>query len=618
MKLCTAFLLALCATLLPVKATSIFDHVSRVNSEWNNPVFSVDAFRNERSNDTLSERRLVQLHLQSVIRLLKTRSITGLSANQLQARANNIALLVGYAEAGSFPRNITHRGRIPVFVDDRNVPCAVGYLMLLAGYTDFVGETRTNVNNIYIRQIKSDVFTKFHAESGLTLDELALIQPWYGEHIEFTKVAPPEVIVKVFTRDSTRGLLYAYGAFTNINGVAMNNLAVFNGASWSAIPNDIKGKVTCMAVLNGELFVGGRFTMGNDSIFGLARYDGKSWVKFSELYEVRCIKEFEGRLFIGGKLDTAEKSYSKYFATYSSYYKKFEDYTGAHFNAPINAITVHMGTIIVGGEFTKNYEDEQLYLSGWNRYTGWQAIESPFTRSITALHSGSGGEYTWNYPVLYVGSSGPVPNLRDSASPVIAVKEFLKWFDHSNATWINLRYQIPDHLSEVYVSGFETLDKLQDGKEVVASIQTPDYGYLIGFYYRYDVLSLNILSFYRFGKSAPSIQFFNGNLYIGTDTLGLLKSNMVITTDVDENTPLASSLTVVGQSRESVTFRLPSEPHTQVSMSLVDILGVEVSREVVPAGDQLTLHTSNLSQGAYYARITADGKYYTKKLLVSY
>jgi len=617
MKLCIAFLLALCATFLPVKATSVFDHVSRVNSEWKNPVFSVDAFRNERSDDALAERRLVQLHLQSVIRLLKTRSITGLSANQLQARANNIALLAGYAEAGSFPRNITHRGRIPVFVDDRNVPCAVGYLMLLAGYTDFVGETRTNVNNIYIRQIKSDVFTKFHAESGLTLDELALIQPGYGEHIEFTKVAPPEVIVKAFARDSTRGLLYAYGAFTNINGVATNNLAVFNGASWSAIPNEIKGKVTCMAVLKGDLFVGGRFTMGNDSVFGLAQYDGKSWKKFSELYEVRCIKEYNGQLFIGGKLDTVEGARRKYFATYYPYGKKFEDYTDAQFNAPVNAITVHLGNIIAGGEFTKNGDYDQLYLSAWipsNYY--WQAIESPFNRPITALHSGPGGQYTWNYPVLYVGSSGRVDG--DSAQTIIAIKEFLSWFDASNSYWLNMRRQLNDGVSEVYVSGFETIDKNINGKEVVASLQSSEYGYLLGFYNRYNENQNEILSYYRFGKSAPSIQFFKGNLFIGTDTLGLLKSNMVITTDVDENNPLTSSLTVVGQSRESVTFRLPSEPHTQVSMTLVDILGVEVSREVVSAGDQLTLHTSHLSQGAYYARITADGKSYTKKLLVSY
>ena len=261
--------------------------------------------------------------------------------------------------------------------------------------------------------------------------------------------------------------------------------------------------------------------------------------------------------------------------------------------------------------------DDQLYLSGWNPSTGWQAIESPFTRPVTALHSGPGGEYTWNYPVLYVGSSGPVPYLHDSASPIIAVKEFLKWFDNTNAGWLNIRYQIPESITDVYVSGFETLDKLQEGKEVVATIQTPEYGYLLGFYYRYNTNANEILSFYRFGKNAPAIQFFNGNLFIGTDTLGLLKSNMIITTDVDKNTPLASELMVVGQNRESVTYRLPSEPHTNVSVSLVDVLGVEVFTDVISSSSVLTVQTKDMTHGAYYARITADGKSYTQKLFVS-
>lgn len=613
MKLCTAFLLALCATFLPVKATSVFDHVSRVNSEWNNPVFSVDAFRNERSDDALSERRLVQLHLQSVVRLLKERSVTGLSANQLQARANNIALLAGYAEAGSFPRNITHRGRIPVFVDDRNVPCAVGYLMLQSGYTDFVGETRTNVNNIYIRQIKSDVFTKFHAESGLTLDELALIQPCYGNEgsLIINSLPSPDFATKILATDTLRGMMYAFGV--SIADASENKLAVFNGVTWTTIPNNIKGSASCMTVANGTLYIAGHFSKGNGELIGLVSYDGNSWQEFAANDEIRCLTVDNTKLYIGGKFTSIAGKPAKYFAEYDLQAKTWNT-NSADFNAPINAITVHLGKVVVGGEFTKNGTTEHLYLSEWNG-TSWKSVISPFNRPITALHSQKFGSSSNSYQYLYAGSSRT--DEADTAHhTLIAVQSDTVWEDFMDMSHISIERRIRASDSLLLVTGFESI-KRYGSTRVLVKVQSKYGGHLMSMYN--DFLNLcgdDMLGSKRLGTSTLSAKYFQNYLYINSG-YGVKRTNFEIS-DVDENNPLTSELAVVGQSRESVTFRLPSEPHTQVSMTLVDILGVEVSREVVSADDQLTLHTSHLSQGAYYARITADGKSYTKKLLVSY
>jgi len=617
MKLCTAFLLALCATFLPVKATSVFDHVSRVNSEWNNPVFSVDAFRNERCDDALSERRLVQLHLQSVIRLLQSRSITGLSANQLQARVNNIALLVGYAEAGSFPRNITHRGRIPVFVDDRNVPCAVGYLMLLAGYTDFVGETRTNVNNIYIRQIKSDVFTKFHAESGLTLDELALIQPTYKDYNDYIAIVSidreNDIQVAAFATDESRGLMYAYGKFSAINGILMNNLAVFNGTTWSAIPNEIKGKVTSMAVLNGELFVGGRFSMGNDSAIGLARYDGKSWHSFQADGEITCLKADSYYLYVGGKFTNIGGISAKYFAAYDGKTTTWNDRNAA-FNAPVNAITVHVGNIIAGGEFTKNGNSDQLFLSEWNGIR-WLSIVSPFNRPITAVHSGINRSVPTKQ-VLYVGSSRV--NALDTAHHlVIAAKVDDDWEDLgkgiiwrmiSNGGW----HGHDENDSVLYVNGFENIEAPFNA--VIARMQTSTAGHLLGMYHWLVDGNNDMLGFHQFGTKVPSAQYFKNNLYIGTEDKGLLKTDLVIFDKGEDN----SVLLYPNPSVDEITVHLPTMAQYQVKIDIVDMLGKVVQSLSSDSGSFFTMQTSHLSQGAYYARITADGKSYTKKLLVSY
>jgi hypothetical protein len=236
MKLLALCLFVLYSAILPTKTKTVFDYISTVNAEWFNPAFSVNPFQKENIDYTLSEQEIVRLHLKSVEELLQSRSILSFSASQLQSRKRNLALLNSYWRTGSFPKNITHTRRIPIFVDDYNVPCAVGYLMLCAGYSDFVEQTRNESNNIYIRQIRSVIFTKFQKESGFTIDELALIQPTYypeyhGEHLNFKRIALPDVIVTAFATDTVHGLLYAAGSFTAIENSAMNNLAVFNGTT---------------------------------------------------------------------------------------------------------------------------------------------------------------------------------------------------------------------------------------------------------------------------------------------------------------------------------------------------------------------------------------------------
>jgi hypothetical protein len=90
-----------------------------------------------------------------------------------------------YIERGEFPRNHEVQGRRPHFIDDDGRICAVGYLIeKTAGRAtaeainrehewDFIGD---------IRGIEAWV-----RASGLTVDELAMIQPSYG----FQRPAPP-------------------------------------------------------------------------------------------------------------------------------------------------------------------------------------------------------------------------------------------------------------------------------------------------------------------------------------------------------------------------------------------------------------------------------------------
>ncbi len=68
--------------------------------------------------------------------------------------------------------------------------------------------------------------------------------------------------------------LYAGGSFTSIGGVAANNIACWDGSSWSPLGAGTNGQVRSLAVFNGELIAGGCF---NQPGTGVARWNGSFW-----------------------------------------------------------------------------------------------------------------------------------------------------------------------------------------------------------------------------------------------------------------------------------------------------------------------------------------------------
>jgi hypothetical protein len=101
----------------------------------------------------------------------------------VKARAENLERLRAYALAGQFPQNLTDNKLTPVFVDDRDVPCAVGHLMRESGAGELVERIRQTDNLV---QLSRGLPHPLHCEilawvrtSGLTVAECALIQPAY-------------------------------------------------------------------------------------------------------------------------------------------------------------------------------------------------------------------------------------------------------------------------------------------------------------------------------------------------------------------------------------------------------------------------------------------------------
>jgi hypothetical protein len=124
----------------------------------------------------------VRAHLARVEAQLMSADVSALTAAQRAARARHIAVLRQYRDAGVFPHNhIVAERRVPVFVDEHDSHCAVGYLLARDGRHDIVERVRRTRNTATVPELADDpALVAWLTDAGLTLAEAAQIQPTYG------------------------------------------------------------------------------------------------------------------------------------------------------------------------------------------------------------------------------------------------------------------------------------------------------------------------------------------------------------------------------------------------------------------------------------------------------
>ena len=170
----------LIAVSLNIKAQQItaFDQLQSVNALWKNQSDISPALYSLQGKN-FTEQQLIQFHLQQAETMLKKRNPKNLSALQKTNRANNLNVLHKYWQAGIFPVNDLHVGRQPYFIDHYNTYCAVGYLMQQSGADEMARNINRTQNFNYLIDISDPQLMGWVYSSGLSLDELALIQPAY-------------------------------------------------------------------------------------------------------------------------------------------------------------------------------------------------------------------------------------------------------------------------------------------------------------------------------------------------------------------------------------------------------------------------------------------------------
>lgn len=174
----------------------------------------------------------VQAHLAEVIEVLCMAPTGQLNADQLSSRKELIAALADYAHQGRFPINYYRQERIPVFIDEHDTYCAVGYLMRHTGEEDMARRIAATNNYAWVREIDEPGLTAWQRASGFTLDELKLIQGAYDYYMPDAFLLPnkyevpqkPEQVVRHFEgADKDKVWCYGEGANGELHGQWIQN-----------------------------------------------------------------------------------------------------------------------------------------------------------------------------------------------------------------------------------------------------------------------------------------------------------------------------------------------------------------------------------------------------------
>jgi hypothetical protein len=190
----------------------------------------------------------------------------------------------------------------------------------------------------------------------------------------------------VWALTSYNGALAVGGGFTEAGGVPANRVARWNGTAWSALGTGVgTGELTAdtmaLAVYNGALVAGGYFTVaGTTTVNNIARWNGSTWSALAgpsgtgTSDPVRALAVYGNALYVGGHFLQAGGVTVNHIARWNgSAWSALTGPSGTGTNAPVYALAVYAGTLLAGGGFTDAGGLAVTYLARWNGST-WSAL----------------------------------------------------------------------------------------------------------------------------------------------------------------------------------------------------------------------------------------------------
>lgn len=149
--------------------------------------------------------------------------------------------------------------------------------------------------------------------------------------------------------------LIAAGSFVVAGTRIVNNIAAWDGTSWTPLGHGFNGSVSALAIFNGQLIAAGGFTFsGTQPCNRIARWDGATWQPLGTGLDSNAsiLTLFNNRLYVAGSFVNAGGAPAAKIASWdgSVWRSLGAGPTGSSPN--IYAMAVFENTLVVGGGFT--------------------------------------------------------------------------------------------------------------------------------------------------------------------------------------------------------------------------------------------------------------------------
>lgn len=171
------------------------------------------------------------------------------------------------------------------------------------------------------------------------------------------------------------GKLYVGGRFKKADRRVVNNVAVWDGAKWSGLGKGVDGTVKAMCAMGNDIIVAGDFSYVDKSDDSpgieanrLARWDGKKWHTFAKVNidrEIFALASDGKLLYAGGNFKKIEdKIPAASVAMWDG--KKWSAVGGSKFDKTVLAMTCIGKTLYVGGFFTLIGDEPTANMAMWD------------------------------------------------------------------------------------------------------------------------------------------------------------------------------------------------------------------------------------------------------------
>ena len=191
------------------------------------------------------------------------------------------------------------------------------------------------------------------------------------------------------------GQLYAGGKFTASGSVTIGYTAYWDGTQWMQTGGGTNGTVRAMHVFNNYLYMGGAFTEAGGIIVNhICRWDGSGFFAVSNGFacsgmgqqqcSVNTLCSFNGNLFAGGSFHGGMNSMQNIAMWNGMNWTSMGNIQGGSGNSMVNTMCVYNGMLYVGGNFGSCGGQATSNIAEWNG-TNWNAIGTGMNGSVNSM-----------------------------------------------------------------------------------------------------------------------------------------------------------------------------------------------------------------------------------------